>query len=236
MSFNFAPLDVLNRTTSWLRIKEETQSAYGDMSQVFSRPFITLAREPGSGGEPIAKALAEKLGYEFVDEQLVEAIARSTKRRKETISTLDEKTRSVVEDLVHSLLNPEYVEETRFIKELFRTILAYAYKGRVVILGRGANFITPFARGLHVMVTAPYAVRVQRAIDYEGHTREKAKQVIAEVEAQRRDFINKYISKDARKPYAYDLTLNTQYYQIHQSCQIIIEALKQKFPRKFGRR
>jgi len=232
MNLNFGPL--LNRAANWSLLKEQAEFAYSSLEGVFLKPFITVAREPGSGGAPVAKAVAEKLGYEYIDEQLIEEVARSTRRRKEVISSLDEKTRTAVEDLVHSVLNPEYVEESRFIKELFHTILAYAYKGNVVILGRGANFVTPFARGLHVMVIAPYAVRVQRAMDFEGHSRERAKQVIAEVEEQRQDFVRKYISKDVRKPYAYDLTINTQYFRINESRDIIIEALHQKFSRSLN--
>ncbi len=232
MNVNLSP--ILNRAANWSWLKQQMEFAYSQTESIFAKPFITIAREPGSGGAPIAKALAEKLKYEYVDEQLVEEVARSTRRRKEVIRTLDEKSRSAVEDLVHSVLNPEYVDESRYIQELFHTILAYAYKGEVVILGRGANFITPFARGLHVLVVAPYAVRVQRAMDFEGHSKEKAKQVIAEVEEQRRDFVKQYISKDVRKPYVYDLTINTQYFDIEQSRDLILSALKKKFPRSIN--
>ena len=232
MNLNLSP--ILNRAANWSWLKQQMEFAYAQTESIFAKPFITIAREPGSGGAPIAKAVAEKLKYEYVDEQLVDEVARSTRRRKEVIRTLDEKSRSAVEDLVHSVLNPEYVDESRYIQELFHIILAYAYKGEVVILGRGANFIPPFARGLHVQVVAPYAVRVQRAMDFEGHSKEKAKQVIAEVEEQRRDFVKQYISKDVRKPYVYDLTINTQYFDIEQTRDLIISGLKKKFSRSIN--
>ena len=232
MNINLSP--ILNRAANWSWLKQQMEFAYSQAESIFAKPFVTIAREPGSGGAPIAKALAERLKFEYVDEQLVEEVARSTRRRKEVIRNLDEKSRSAIEDLVHSVLNPEYVDESRYIQELFHTILAYAYVGEVVILGRGANFITPFARGLHVLVVAPYSVRVQRAMDFEGHTKEKAKQVIAEVEEQRRDFVKQYISRDVRKPYVYDLTINTQFYSIEDSVEIILLALQKKFPRSFA--
>ncbi|MCA9373106.1 cytidylate kinase-like family protein [Candidatus Woesebacteria bacterium] len=227
MNLDLSP--ILNRAANWSWLKDQMEFAYAQAESIFAKPFITIAREPGSGGAPIAKALAEKLKYEYVDEQLVEEVARSTRRRKEVIRSLDEKSRSAVEDLVHSVMNPEYVNESRYTQELFHTILAYAYKGEVVILGRGANFVTPFARGLHALIVAPYEVRVQRAMDFEGHSRDKAKQVIKEVEDQRRDFVKQYISKDVRKPYVYDLTINTQFFTIEQSRDLVISALKKKF-------
>lgn len=195
----------------------------------FMRPFITIAREPGSGGAPIAAAVAKKLGYELVDEQIIDQIASSTKRRKEIIKAVDEKHRSKIEDIIHSVLNAEYIDDSAYVTELVKVILAYSYKGKCVILGRGANFITPFAKGLHVNITAPYKVRVQRAVDYEGHNHAMAKEVLAKVEKERREFVKQYFKKDPKKVNSYDLNLNTTYFQVEQARDIIVEAFYQKF-------
>ena len=173
------------------------------------------------------------LNFEYVDEQLVDEIAKSTKKRKSIISAVDEKARTQVQDLVHAVLNKEYVEDTKYVTELVRLILVYAHKGRTVILGRGGNFITPFAKGLHVNIVAPYEIRVQRAIDFEGHSREKAKQVIAEVEREREEFIRQYFNSSTRKRSVYDITINTAYFRVEEASRVIIAALKQKFSRSF---
>ena len=120
--------------------------------------------------------------WSYVDDQIIEEIAKSTKRRKEVVKAVDEKSRTAINDMLHSLLNDDYVDDMKYITELVRLILVYAHKGHCVILGRGANFITPFAHGLHVRITAPYNVRVQRAVHYEGVSDDKAKEILAEVE------------------------------------------------------
>ena len=182
---NYYPL--LERVQQWLKIRQRLADVPVPTDvESFNQPFITIAREPGSGGEPIAKKVAELLKFEFVDEQIIDQIAHSTKRRKAVIQQIDEKSRSKIEDVVHSLINKDYVDDSTYVSALVKIILAHAFKGKCVILGRGANFITPFACGLHVNVTAPYSVRVQRAMDYEGHNKQKAKEVIAEVEEERR--------------------------------------------------
>lgn len=195
----------------------------------FVVPFITIAREPGSGGAPIAQAVARKLGFEYIDEQIIDAIAKSTKRRREIIAEIDEKSRTGIEDIIHSMLNTEYVDDLKYVKELFKIILYYAYKGKTVILGRGANFITPFAKGLHVNITAPYKVRVQRAMDFEGHSEDRAKEVIDKVEKERKAFVKQYLKKDITKPNSYDLVLNTTYFRLDEARDVIIEALYRKF-------
>lgn len=222
----------INKILSHLKLRDSLLSSFMPKTDsAFIRPFITVAREPGSGGAPVAQAVAEKLGFTYVDEQIIEEIARSTKRRKEVIRSIDEKNRTAIEDMVHSLLNDEYIDDLKYVTELAKVILTYAHKGHCVILGRGANFITPFAKGLHVLVTAPYKVRVQRAMDFEGHNQRTAEKVIADVEKERNFFVKQYLRNDHNKKNAYDLVLNTTYFQVDEACDVIVEAFYRKFSR-----
>ena len=227
MAINYYPL--INKIVSTLGIKDRLLQELPE-EHFFSKPFITIAREPGSGGAPIAKKLAERLGFVVHDETIIDQIAESTKRRKAIIQQLDEKGRSYVNDLVHSALNPEYVDENTFIKELTRVILTFAHQGNCVILGRGSNFITPFARGLHVNIVAPYELRVHRAMEYEGYDRAKAKKVIAYHEKERREFVKKYFKQDLNSRNAYDLTINTTYLSVDEAVEVIELAFRRKFP------
>lgn len=222
--------ELVNKALHLGDLREYLREKFGLTEASFVRPFITVAREPGSGGAPIAQIIAQKLGFEFVDEQIVDEIAHSTKRRRAIIEEIDEKSRSRIEDIVHSLVNLEYIDEETYISELVKVILSYAHKGNCVILGRGANFITPFAKGLHVSITAPYEIRVQRAMHYEGLSESKAKEVIAKVEDERNEFARQYFRRNLKHRNIFDLTLNTSYLNVQQSSQIIIEAFKQKFP------
>ncbi len=221
--------ELVNKTFNLSHLREYLHDKFSVNEQSFINPFITVAREPGSGGAPIAKAVAEKLGFEFIDDQIIEEIARSTKRRKAVIKEIDEKSRTRIEDVVHSLVNIEYLDEETYISELVRSILSYAHKGRCVILGRGANFITPFAKGLHVSITAPYEVRVERAMHYEGLSEEQAKEVIKKVEDERTDFVKQYFRKNLSKRNVFDMTLNTHYFTVPQARDVIVEAFHQKF-------
>lgn len=220
---------LVNKALHWVDLREYLREKLGLTEDSFQSPYITIAREPGSGGAPIAKAVAQKLGFECIDDQIVEEIARSTKKRKAIIQAIDEKARTRIEDVVHSLVNVEYVDEETYISELVQIILSYAHKGKCVILGRGANFITPFAKGLHVSITAPYEVRVQRAMDYEGHSEEKAKDIIAKVEDEREKFVKQYFKRNIKNRNVFDLTVNTHYFTVTQARDLIIEAFKQKF-------
>jgi cytidylate kinase len=229
MSEHYYPL--VNKLMTALRIRDQLAAPFFSHESSFIKPFITIAREPGSGGKPIAQAVAEKLGFTLVDEQIIDEIAHSTKKRKEIIKAIDEKARTRIEDFVHSFLNEEYVDDIKYVSELVRIILTYAHQGQVVILGRGANFMTPLAKGLHVNVVAPYDTRVLRAMEFEGHTKSQAKQVIAAHTAERENFVKKYFRQDINRPSAYDLVVNTQHFRINEARDVIVEAFYRKFSR-----
>lgn len=229
MAINYYPL--INKVLTSLKLRDGL--AHYSNEEAFIKPFITIAREPGSGGAPIAKAVADKLGFEFVDEQIIEEIAKSTKKRKAIIQAIDEKSRTRIEDMVHSMLNIEYLDDAKYVSELVKVVLTYAHNGYCVILGRGANFMTPFAKGLHVNITAPYKIRVQRAMDFEGLNEANAKEVIAKIEKERASFVKQYFKHDIDKKNAYDLTLNTTYFRVDEARDVIVDALYRKFSRSF---
>jgi cytidylate kinase len=231
MSIHYYPY--INKFLTQLKLRDAASSSapLKRPDHAFVKPFITIAREPGSGGAPIAKAVADKLGFLYVDEQIVSDIARSTKRRKEIIRGVDERHRTAIQDMIHSILNKDYIDDIKYTTELVKVILTYAHNGHCVILGRGSNFITPMAKGLHVMVTAPYAVRVQRAMDFEGHHKQKAKKVIADVEKERSKFIKQYLHSNPDKKNSYDLVLNTTYFKVDEARDVICEAFYRKFSR-----
>jgi cytidylate kinase len=196
---------------------------------IFSVPFITVCREPGSGGAHVAMKVAQKLGFEFIDQQIIEEIARSTKKRAKIIKTIDEKARTSIQDLVHATFNKDYVSDYKYISELSKIILAYAYKGKVVILGRGGNFITPDSKGFHVRVTAPLPIRRIRAVKYENQTAQEAKENISKIEKDRVDFVKKYFKKDIKKASYYDMVLNTNYMRLDEAADLVIEGFYKKF-------
>jgi cytidylate kinase len=68
---------------------------------------ITVARQIGSGGDPIAQRVAEILGYELVDQKLVEEIASITDTSPEEVEKFDEKGEGRIKHFLKRLLVPE---------------------------------------------------------------------------------------------------------------------------------
>ncbi len=202
------------------------------------KPFVTISRESGSGGRPIAEAVAKKLGFKLYDRKLIELTAKKAKKRKALIANLDEKDRGFVDDLVHSLLNPDYVSEMTYLKHLCEVVLSVARKGNCVILGRGANFITSQYGGLHVRLAAPFLVRAGYTAQYESYTIYEARERVKKVDKDRKEFIKQYFGKNPSNANYYDLVVNTTYLQVKEARGVILAAFREKFPewRRFQRK
>lgn len=231
MEFSYEGL--MQKVMTALRVRDGSSTYHAHSSKAlaerFSKPFITIARDPGSGGKLVGQQVAKRLGYTFYDHELIEEIAKSTNLRKGILNQVDEKGRSALQDLIQGFLNPNYVSDITYFTQMCKVILSLAYKGNVVILGRGANFITPFAQGLHVRITAPKQVCIQRAIDFEGHTPAKAREIVEKHEVDRREFVRQYFGKDIRRAHYYDLTINTMFFKPDEASEIVLRAFKQKF-------
>lgn len=228
MSIHYYPF--INRMMKLSHIRKNVAFSNGSIPEVlFSTPFITVSREPGSGGAHVAMEVAQKLGFEFVDQQIIDELSKSTKKRKAIIQTIDEKARTSIQDLIHSSFNKEYISDYKYITELSKVILAYAHKGKVVILGRGANFITPDSKGFHARITAPLAIRRIRAVKYENLTANEAKNMITKVEKDRVDFVKKYFKKDIKRSSYYDMVLSTSYMSLDACADLIVEGFYKKF-------
>ena len=68
---------------------------------------ITVARQIGSGGDPIAEKTAEILGYEYVDRRLVEEIAAIMDTSADEVERFDEKGEGRIKYFLKRLLVPE---------------------------------------------------------------------------------------------------------------------------------
>src|SRR3989442_15999329 len=62
-------------------------------------PVITVTRQYGSGGSDIARLVAERLGWELVDNQFVEAVARRAGVPPDEVAQREERAPGLLERL-----------------------------------------------------------------------------------------------------------------------------------------
>lgn len=170
---------------------------------------ITISRQTGSGGRTLAGQLAESLGYEFIDHQILDYIAQNTGAREKLLDSLDEKTRSGVELWVEGILRGRYIDRMEYMHWLVKSVTAMAEHGDTVILGRGGNVILGARGGLHVRIVAPRDLRIANLVNYRDMTIAEAKRTVDLSDDQRRSFHLENFGTDIDSPQDYHIVINT---------------------------
>jgi len=214
---------------------QKSQSAKITKLQIknVSHPDIVISREPGSGGHLIAQKTAKKLGWKLFDKPLMLKLSQELGIPTEELKNVDEHSRSWLADTFHSIFNPNYVSDFRYINHL-KKILAHAAKqGDLVILGRGANHILPPDSCLRVRITASFATRVNNTFKFENcKTKLEAAERVKHIEYNRDQFIRQYFGVNPHNPQNYDLVLSTDHLTLDQAVDLIIQAYLAKFPKE----
>lgn len=165
---------------------------------------ITISREFGSGGDVIARQVAQALGCHFVDQKFVSTILGQYgyvefDKEYASLPTFWERfdaQREKHRDVMMNMLN--------------RVIRAIAQHGNVVILGRsGFEILGGFADVLHVRLQAPFPVRVQRVMNEEQMTAEQAEKTVKQNDKVRIAFVEEFYRVPWNAIHAFDLVINT---------------------------
>jgi len=191
-------------------------------------PIVTVCREPGSGGRIVAKRIAEQLGLEFFDREIIQEMAENTHVTLRLLETLDEKGLTVLEDWIATLVFKRHLWPNQYLKSLMKVISTIGRHGRAVILGRGANFILcPECPDVsfRIRIVAPLEMRLQN-VAHDFHIKaEEAKRRVLRTESNRRAFVRKYFHADITDPYNYDLVINIETLSIDAAAEAIKGAL-----------
>ena len=165
--------------------------------------IITISREMGSGGIPIAHRAAEKLGYTLVDGEALRKVASQYGLSQEAFEAADEHPPAfVAEKDVRLLVDLHLIE---------LMVLDYALKGDVIIYGRGGQDLLKKIRSVfRVRITAPFEERVERWAEREWLDPDLARLLVRKSDQQRAGFIKYYFDRDWENPLDYDLVINTQ--------------------------
>ncbi|MDT8442779.1 MAG: cytidylate kinase family protein [Desulfuromonadales bacterium] len=181
--------------------------------------IITISREMGSGGIPIAHKVAEKLGYELIDGETIMEKAKAYGLSAEAVEQADEKPPHFVDTL-----DSKQFLDLHLIELI---ILEAALKGNVVIYGRGGqDLLKEVSSVLRTRIIAPFEDRVERWAEREWLDPDRARYLVRKSDQQRAGFIKYYFDRDWEDSVHYDLTINTQRLSEDMAVQVICDCVK----------
>lgn len=182
--------------------------------------IIVISHELGAGGPEIGQALAERLGYRLVGQELISDAAHRYGLLEEKLTHLDESKPSLFERFD--------AETRRYITVIQTALYEFAEHDNVILMGRGGQWLL---RGV------PHVLRVRVMAPFELRARRLAKKMAGQMGEQtnmrtvndlvRRDDTEKagrmrYLYEvDIRDPALYDLVINTERLSIQTAAEMI---------------
>ena len=188
--------------------KEQTAGTYG-------KNVIAIGRQFGSGGHDIGKILAEKLGYDFYDAEIIQMTAGTTGYTPEFIKKNEEiMTNSLIYDLVNQMyLNADMQDEApkdKIFEAECQVVRNLAKKGNCVIVGRCADYVLRNSGNcLKVFFSAPLVSRIRRVAQRQNISEGEAKATVQKNEKLRADNYRYYTHRMWGAAGNSDLSLNT---------------------------
>lgn len=189
---------------------------------------ITLSRQYGTAGLPVAQAVAQKLGIPCYDKELITMAAKESGLSEEAIAASEKRrTGSLLYSLYTMgtelpLADQVYIVQSNIIKEL-------AEKESCVIVGRCADYVLrDREKTLKVFVHATMEDRVKMAHGWDFMKGKSDKEIQAEfekVDRQRAGYYDYYTEHRWGDLENYDLTLNAAL-GIEVCTDIVLQAAK----------
>lgn len=199
---------------------------------------ITIGRQYGSDGRKIAKELAQRLGFQYYDKELIRLAAEKSKLPYEDLVKADEQrasmwaypmdnTRLADERWYYSINDLLYDTEKQIIRQKAAT-------ENCVIVGRCANRILKDADNvLSVFIYAPMEFRIRTVMEREGLGEKEARARIRKTDKQRRYHYNYFTDHNWEDMDEYDFCIDSSKWSI-QKCARMLEGIYRTTREKQG--
>ncbi len=190
--------------------------------------IVTISRQTGSRGSYFGSRLAQKLGYQRLHREAIDAIVKESGYYRRVIESLDDHLRGSLELMVEGMITGRSVDHRDYLASLCKVILSMSELGGVVLVGRGGNFILGPDRGFHIRFVCPLETRVKNIMKYLDYSEREAVDRIKRSDQERHDFMKKLFNADIDDPTKYDLVINSEHIDVEDLLDVVIPAMKAK--------
>ena len=197
---------------------------------------VCISREVGAEGETVGRLVAERLGLQYIDEEVIARPAehggiehdevaeteQPTKRKRPEIDPLtDAGTTTAVPGVEPASVRAQREDSYR---SLIRGVIdEIATEGNAVIVAHAASMALAGTEGiLRVLVAASPEERVRRLVESGEAGNVDAARLVKESDAARAEYIRRFYEVEQEAPAHYDLVVNTDVLTPEQAAEIVV--------------
>lgn len=200
---------------------------------------ITIARQFGAGGRTLGNRLAKALNYRFLDDVVIQELARRINVTHEAVQDVENIAGGFFSKIVSAMLSRSYMErmtgedfgyidEVIYLKTLREVMVDLAAKDNIILLGRGGQYILEnHPNTFHVLLVADKQYRIEFMQKTYNLDHAKAASAVREGEKRRRQLYSLFKKSDYNDPLHYHVVFNTRRVTLDQTEQQIVSLVRQ---------
>ncbi|RGY96477.1 cytidylate kinase-like family protein [Clostridium sp. AM58-1XD] len=183
------------------------------------RLIISIGRQYGSGGSEVGAKLAEELGVNFYDKNILRMNSDESGIKESYFHLADEKAGNkllykIISGMIPEKKAPSFGADLVSADNLFRfqseVIRKLAAEESCVIIGRCADYVLDGAEGLvRIFIYSDMESRIERIVRKGIAAKDDAPKMIKRMDRERRDYYRYYTGKDWSSAENYDIMINT---------------------------
>lgn len=199
---------------------------------------ITISRQFGAGGKTLGKKVAEKLGYTFADDDIIQMVAEAANVSPHWVESIEREAGGKLSRVVSSMVSKRlvdrilkdergYIDERLYLDYLVVIIAQIAEEGDVVILGRGSQYILhDHPDAYHVLMINELENRVKFMMEQYDFSESRAAQIVNREEKRRINLYRKIGKTDYDNPSLYHLVLNMGRMNMQTAVKLVVDLVK----------
>ena len=214
----------------WLQEQRSSVAAVALHAREIQRPMVTISREYGALGATIGRRVAEQLGFDYYEQELVHEIAKHAHVRQKIVASLDERSQTRIGTWVSDMMNGGLFAPSDYLKNLSQVIVTLGRHGHAVIIGRGAHLILDPRQTLRVRAYAPLEDRVRYIARRDGLSLTAARRKVQRIDGERvTPGSVMYFKNTVGDPLNFDILLNTSSLGLEECASAVAAAFRRRF-------
>jgi cytidylate kinase len=182
---------------------------------------VTISRFTHSGGETLARCLAEKLGIPSISREVLKEVANQFGISEPLLREQLEKTQG--------LIHGPSQERRVYLAALQLALAEKAQQGPFIYHGHAGHLLLKgFPQILKVGIVASLPFRAQKLMNKENMSMEEAVKSIRQSDESRIKWVRFLYDVYWLDPSLYDLIINIEFISLETACELIICTLKQE--------
>ena len=205
-------------------------------------PIVTISRMYGSGGSDVAAGVAERLGWDLLDNNLVDAVAERLGTTRREVAKREERVPSLVQRLVDGMAlgTPEVPgpivdaalppSDERLIEVTKRVVTEAVARGPLVVVGRGAQAMLAERKdAIHIFCYAPLSALASRAAERHKISMAEAEKFVHDTNRDRANYVRKHWNRDWSAYANYHACLNTDWLGTDGAAEAVVALVRRLF-------